>query len=174
MALRVKGASEVIKELRKYGNDIETRINDETEAIAFQIEADAKQRAPKNFGKLAQSISISQPISDRGKAIESRVITVNEDYGGYMEFGTGVKVNVPMEFKDLAASFKNNKKGTFNQALESIKLWCRAKGIDEKAAYPILAKILGAGVNPQPFLYPAWVKGKKDYLKNLNKLLNKK
>lgn len=168
MALQVKGASDVIKELRKYGKDIETRINDETEAIAFQIEADAKKRAPKNFGKLAQSISKSKVSESNYK------VTVNEDYGGYMEFGTGVKVNVPMEFKDLAAAFKNNKKGTFKQALESIKLWCRAKGIDEKAAYPILAKILGAGVNPQPFLYPAWVKGKKDYLKNLNKLLNKK
>lgn len=168
MALRVKGASEVIKELRKYGKDIEKEIDAETEAIAFQIEADAKQRSPKNFGKLAQSISKSKVSESNYK------VTVNEDYGGYMEFGTGVKVNVPMEFKDLAASFKNNKKGTFNQALESIKLWCRAKGIDEKAAYPILAKILGAGVNPQPFLYPAWVKGKKDYLKNLNKLLNKK
>lgn len=168
MALRVKGASEVIKELRKYGKDIEKEIDAETEAIAFQIEADAKQRSPKNFGKLAQSISKSKVSESNYK------VTVNEDYGGYMEFGTGVKVNVPMEFKDLAASFKNNKKGTFKQALESIKLWCRAKGIDEKAAYPILAKILGAGVNPQPFLYPAWVKGKKDYLKNLNKLLNKK
>lgn len=146
MALQVKGASDVIKELRKYGKDIETRINDETEAIAFQIEADAKKRAPKNFGKLAQSISKSKVSESNYK------VTVNEDYGGYMEFGTGVKVNVPMEFKDLAAAFKNNK----------------------KAAYPILAKILGAGVNPQPFLYPAWVKGKKDYLKNLNKLLNKK
>ena len=168
MALRVKGASEVIKELRKYGKDIEKEIDAETEAIAFQIEADAKQRSPKNFGKLAQSISKSKVSESNYK------VTVNEDYGGYMEFGTGVKVNVPMEFKDLAASFKNNKKGTFKQALESIKLWCRAKGIDEKAAYPILAKILGSGVNPQPFLYPAWVKGKKDYLKNLNKLLNKK
>ena len=168
MALRVKGASEVIKELRKYGKDIEKEIDAETEAIAFQIEADAKQRAPKNFGKLAQSISKSKVSESNYK------VTVNEDYGGYMEFGTGVKVNVPMEFKDLAASFKNNKKGTFKQALESIKLWCRAKGIDEKAAYPILAKILGAGVNPQPFLYPAWVKGKKDYLNNLNKLLKKK
>lgn len=168
MALRVKGASEVIKELRKYGKDIEKEIDAETEAIAFQIEADAKQRSPKNFGKLAQSISKSKVSESNYK------VTVNEDYGGYMEFGTGVKVNVPMEFKDLAASFKNNKKGTFKQALESIKLWCRAKGIDEKAAYPILAKILGAGVNPQPFLYPAWVKGKKDYLNNLNKLLKKK
>jgi hypothetical protein len=38
---------------------------------------------------------------------------------------------------------------------------CRAKGIDEKAAYPISAKILGAGLNQDTFLYPAWTEGKK-------------
>ena len=168
MALQVKGVSEVIKELRKFGKDIEKEIDAETEAIAFQIESDAKKLAPKNFGKLAQSIS-------KEKVYESNYkITVNEDYGSYMEFGTGTKVNVPTEFKDIAASFKGQKKGTFKEALEAIKIWCKSKGIDEKAAYPILAKILGAGINPQPFLYPSWVKGKKDYLNNLTKLLNKK
>ena len=168
MASQVKGISDVVKELRKFGKDIEKEIDAETEAIAFQIEKDAKKLAPKNFGKLAQSIS-------KEKVSESNYkITVNEDYGGYMEFGTGTKVNVPTEFKDLANEFKTGKRGSFKEALESIKIWCRAKGIDEKAAYPILAKILGAGINPQPFLYPAWVKGKKDYLNNLTKLLNKK
>ena len=89
-----------------------------------------------------------------------------------MEFGTGTKVNIPSEFKDIAASFKG-KKGNYKEGLASIKLWCKQKGIDEKFAWVIFAKILGAGVNPQPFLYPAWIKGKKDYLNNLNKLLSK-
>jgi len=171
MAGAVRGVSGVIAELRKFGKDAEKRINGETEAIAFQIEADAKRLAPKNFGKLAQSISISQPISDRNKAIESRVITVNEMYGAYMEFGTGTKVKVPSEFSEMAATFKGGTGKSFADGLEAIKIWCRVKGIDEKAAYPIFAKILGAGINPQPFLYPAWIKGKIDYKNNLDKLL---
>lgn len=167
----VNGISKTISELRKFGKDAEKMINYETEAIANQIATEAKQRAPKNFGKLAQSISISQPISDKGKSIETRIVTVNEMYGAYMEFGTGAKVKVPTEFSDMAASFKGGTGKSFKDGLEAIKIWCRAKGIDEKAAYPIFAKILGAGINPQPFLYPAWIKGKEDYLKNLNKLL---
>ena len=63
------------------------------------------------------------------------------------------------------------KQGTFKQGLEAIKVWCKSKGIPEEAAYPIFAKILGAGINPQPFLYPAWVKGKKDYQNNLERVL---
>lgn len=163
----VKGVSSVISELQKFGKDVDKIIDAETEAIAFQIEGDAKKLAPKNFGKLAQSISHSKP-----KPLQ-RKVTVNELYGAYMEFGTGIKVNVPAEFKEMANSFKRQKTGSFQQGLESIRVWCRAKGIDEKFAYVIFAKILGAGVNPQPFLYPAWIKGKKDYLNNLNKLLLK-
>lgn len=162
----VKGINETIKELRKFGKDAEKLIDAETEAIAFQIENDAKVLAPKNFGKLAQSISNLKVKMSNYK------VTVNEKYGAFMEFGTGTKVQVPAEFKNMAASFKGQKSGTFKQGLEAIKIWCRAKGIDEKAAYPIFAKILGAGVNPQPFMYPAYVKGKKDYLNNLKKLVD--
>ena len=170
-SVMIKGLSSTISELRKFGEKAEKLINAETQSTAFNIEEDAKKRAPKNFGKLAQSISTSQPISDKNKSIISRVITVNELYGVYLEFGTGTKVSVPAEFADMASSFKGKKQGTFKQGLEAIKVWCKAKGIPEEAAYPIFAKILGAGINPQPFLYPAWVKGKKDYQNNLERLL---
>lgn len=166
----VKGISQVISELRKHGGNIEKIINAETNDIADQIAGDAKRLAPKNFGKLAQSISTASDIRTKGVI---QVIHVNEMYGGYMEFGTGIKVQVPAEFKDMAATFKGGTGQTFQQGLEAIKIWCRHKGIDEKAAYPIFAKILGAGVNPQPFLYPAWIKGKKTYLDNLTKVLSK-
>jgi len=165
--MEIKGLSETISKLREAGKDIEKRINAETEAIAFQIEEDAKKLAPKNFGKLAQSISHSKVEESHYK------VTVNEYYGAFLEFGTGTKVNVPAEFADMAKSFKGQKGGDWKKGLESIKIWCRAKGIDEKFAYPIFAKILGAGISPQPFLYPAWVRGKKDYVKNLQKLLDK-
>jgi HK97 gp10 family phage protein len=168
----VTGVNQVIAELRKFGKDAEKMINYETEAAAFEIAKNAKTLAPKNFGKLAQSISVSQPISDRGKALSTMVVTVNEVYGAYMEFGTGTKVKVPDEFKNMAATFQGSTGKSWREGLEAIKIWCKAKGIDEKAAYPIFAKILGAGVNPQPFLYPAWTKGKSDYLKNLKRLLN--
>lgn len=167
MASDWKGVNETIRELRKFGKQAEDLINAETEAIAFQIEADAKKNAPKNFGKLAQSISNSTP------KFMQRKVTVNEFYGPYMEFGTGTKVQVPAEFKDMANSFKGPTGKSFEDGLEAIKVWCRAKGIDEKAAYPIFAKILGAGINPQPFLYPAWVKGKKDYENNLKQVLKR-
>jgi hypothetical protein len=91
-----------------------------------------------------------------------------------MEFGTGLKVSVPADFAEIANQFKGKRTGTFEQGLESIKVWCRAKGIPEENAKWIFLKILGVGLTPRPFLYPSWVKGKKDYLANLTKLLKKK
>lgn len=164
-SVMIKGLASTIAELRAYGKDIDKMIDAETESIAFQIETDAKKLAPKNFGKLAQSISHAKVKPALYK------VTVNELYGAYMEFGTGSKVNVPAEFTDMAATFKGKKQGSWKEGLEAIKVWCRSRGIPEEAAYPIFAKILGAGISPQPFLYPAWVKGKKDYQNNLERVL---
>lgn len=165
--MAIRGVRETISKIRAFGESAERQINAETEAIAMQIEGDAKRMAPTNFGKLRQSIS-RRKINPSNYAV-----TVNEYYGAYMEFGTGTKVNVPNEFKDMANSFRGQRRGNFRQGLESIKIWCRSKGIDEKYAYAIFAKILGAGINPKPFLYPAYMKGKKDYEKNLKALLRR-
>ena len=161
----VKGINETIRELRKFGKDAIELIDAETEDAANDIAGNAKKLAPKNFGKLAQSISTKK----EKESLYS--VRVNEFYGAYMEFGTGTKVQVPAEFANMAKEFQGQKRGSFKDGLEAIKVWCRAKGIPEEAAYPIFAKILGAGINPQPFLYPAYIQGKKKYLDNLTKLL---
>lgn len=162
----VKGVNETIAKLTSFGKDVEKQIDAEIEATVFFIEAEAKKLAPKNFGKLAQSISHAKVKNLTWK------VTVNEIYGAYMEFGTGTKVKIPAEFADIAKTFQGKKtRGNWKDALESIKVWCKSKGIDEKAAYPILAKILGAGINPQPFLYPAYKKGEKELILNLERLV---
>jgi len=171
MAKGVTGISQTIKELRKFGYQFEKQIGLEIEAIAFQVEGDAKQKAPKNFGKLAQSIS-HQKVNDL-----MYKVTVNESYGAYLEFGTGHKVKVPPEFKELAEQFRGTgrgpqkKGGSFQDGLDSVTEWCKAKGIPIVMAKWIFLKILGAGINPQPFLYPSYIKGKKDLETNLQKLL---
>tara|TARA_R110000822_G_scaffold76214_3_gene183167 strand:+ start:342 stop:863 length:522 start_codon:yes stop_codon:yes gene_type:complete len=166
--MAVKGVQKVISELRKIGKDIDKNINLTTEEAAVFIQKNAKKLAPKNFGKLQQSISTSDL---KTKGLISQKITVNELYGAYMEFGTGKKFNSPPEFKEMAATFKGQKTGTFEDGLKSIEEWLRHKGGDVKDAKWVFLKILGAGLNPRPFLYPAWTEGKKMYLKDLENLL---
>ena len=163
--MEVKGINETIKELRKFGKDAEKLIDAETEAIAFQIENDAKVLAPKNFGKLAQSISNAKVKMSNYK------VTVNEKYGAYIEFGTGAKVKVPSGFEEMANSFKGKKSGTFAEFLEAMTIYFKAKGYDTKYVWIACINKINNGMNPQPFLYPAYIKGKKDYLNNLTKLV---
>jgi HK97 gp10 family phage protein len=166
----VKNINKVLKNLERFGDKANKMIAEVTEGNASEIMLNARSKAPINKGKLAQSIT-----TEKDNDLNYRVV-VGLDYGAYIEFGTGKKVNVPSELKDQASKFKN-RKGSFKEGLQSIKDWCRAKGIEESAAYPIFISILNNGIQPQPYLYPAFVKGRKQYLKdlkdNLKALINK-
>jgi len=163
----VKGLSKTLTQLKVFGEEAEKGVDLIAMATANDIGLDAKQRAPKNLGKLAQSIS-----SPAVKVSELNYkVVVTSDYGAYVEFGTGAKVSIPAEMQELASQVKQ-KKGSFEEGLRSIKDWCKSKGIEESAAFPIFISILEKGIAPQPYLYPAFVKGRENYLKDLQKYLN--
>tara|TARA_R110000850_G_scaffold245885_1_gene370775 strand:+ start:263 stop:694 length:432 start_codon:yes stop_codon:yes gene_type:complete len=130
----IKGLTKVLKDLEKFGKEGKIEIDTITKVTSMDIVADAKSFAPKDFGKLAQSI-IYTKVED-----SSYKVVVNAPYGAYVEFGTGKSVRVPTELKEIAIQFKG--KGVKNINLQ-----------------------------PQPYLYPAFVKGRKQYLKDLEKSL---
>ena len=169
--MKIIGTSKVIFELRAKKKGIDKKIDDITQANAIEMAGDATKRAPEAFGKLKQSITYEKIYDLKWRASSNKV------YAAYMEFGTGKKFAVPAEFKDMASSFKGLKTGTKEQALDSIRDWCKKKGIDPEDAEGIFYVIMKNGINPQPFFYPAWVSTKKRYVKdleNLLKTLNKK
>lgn len=161
MSKTIKGLTKVLKDLKKFGKEGKMEIDIVSEVTSMDIVADAKAFAPKNNGKLAQSIVYTK-IADADYKV-----VVNSPYGAYVEFGTGSKVQVPTELQGIASQFKGKKAGTFEQGLRAIKDWCKSKGIPESAAYPIFMSILEKGQEPQPYLYPAFIKGRKQYLKDL-------
>ena len=163
--MAVKGLQKVLKNLHKFGAEAAVEIDKTTFAIANAIERDAKTNVRKNLNNLGKSIhTVALGESDYK-------VVVGASYGAYVEFGTGIKVQVPTEMQEIASQFKNKKSGSFETGLRSIKDWCKNKGIDESAAYPIFISILNKGMQPKPFLYPAFVKGRKEYKKDLKKLL---
>lgn len=161
----IKGINKLLKKLEKLGEGVRGDIDQITEGVASEMALDAKSRAPSDQGKLKQSI-----ISRKTDDLTYEVI-VGERYGAFVEFGTGTKVEVPPEFQDMASRFKGGNQGTFDEGLQSIKDWAKRQGIPEEAAYPIFISILKKGITAQPFLYPAYVQGREQYLKELKKLL---
>ena len=134
--MAVKGLKKVLSNLKKFGAEAAVEIDISTMATALDIAKNAKTLAPKDMGKLAQSIYEAK-ISEADYKV-----VVGAYYGAYVEFGTGKKVQVPTELKEIAIQFKG-------------------------------AGIKQINLQPQPFLYPAFVKGRKQYIKDLKKLLKK-
>ena len=134
--MAVKGLKKVLSNLKKFGAEAAVEIDISTMATALDIAKNAKTLAPKDMGKLAQSIYEAK-ISEADYKV-----VVGADYGAYVEFGTGKKVQVPTELKEIAIQFKG-------------------------------AGIKQINLQPQPFLYPAFVKGRKQYIKDLKKVLKK-
>lgn len=131
--MKVRGANKVLGNLRKFGDDGESKIEVITKITALEISKDAKQKAPVDLGKLKQSINATQENKYKWW------VNVNVVYGAYVEFGTGTFVEVAPEWKDLAMMYYKNGKGY---------------------------------MTPRPFLYPAYVKGREQYVKDLEAALN--
>lgn len=101
--MEVKGISEVIANLRKYGKEAEKDIEGVTAMVAKNIEGYAKSAVVANFGKLGQSIKSVQIDKTHWNVEAGGTIA---PYAAYVEFGTGGLVEIPDELKDQAIKFK--------------------------------------------------------------------
>lgn len=137
--MEIKGLNSVLANIRKYGKEAEKDIEGVTELVARNIEKNAKQLAPANFGKLGQSIQAVKDTPLNWKVEAGGVIA---PYAPFVEFGTGGLVDVPNELKDQAIKFKG-------------------KGIKQ------------VNLKPRPYLYPALLQGRTEYLEKLKKVLEK-
>jgi HK97 gp10 family phage protein len=137
--MEIKGLNTVLANIRKYGKEAEKDIEGVTELVARNIEKNAKNYAPANFGKLGQSI---QAVKDTPLNWVIEAGGVIAPYAPFVEFGTGGLVDVPNELKDQAIKFKG-------------------KGIKQ------------VNLRPRPYLYPALLQGRTEYLEKLKKVLDK-
>lgn len=124
-------------------------IDGEYEAGAADIAAEAKQRAPGNFGILKNEIGYEK-TADMDYEVFSRTM-----YSAYVEFGTRTQVYIPTGLEEYAAQFIGSPGATNLSAKEAIFLWCKEKGIEESAWYPIFVTLMTKGQKPHPFFFPA-------------------
>jgi len=155
----------LLNQINSFGNDAKRMAVAITNSTADSIVADAKQRAPVNFGQLRLSIA----KTDATIQLNRSLIFSNAPYSAYVEFGTGTKVKIPAGFESLAAKYRGKGGGSFDNLLDNIRDWCKKKGIDEKLAYPIAVSILRTGIKPQPYFIPAYLVGVASYAKKLSK-----
>lgn len=161
--MKVTGVDKLLKQFDRFGKEGEKFAAAEVRDAADDIAGIAKRNAPKNLG----ASGLEGKIAPEKVTNLSYYVVSGAEYAGYVEFGTGSKVVVPKEMQDMANAIRGKKGGNIDEALTSIKDWCRNKGIDERAAWPILMSILDEGLRPQPYLYPAFVQGGATFRKKL-------
>src|SRR5690606_37826596 len=140
----------------------------EMEVKANEVRNKADDKAPKDQGYLRGQSKVD------GKDLRWVIVALAE-YSGYMEFGTKTKVNVPPKMREEADKFRNSggSKKSYEQFKAAIAQWMRIKGIPEEALWPIMAKIMGAGIEPQPFMWPAFQEGTKGIEKYIDAVIQR-
>ena len=173
---KITGAKEVIAKFEKMGEKGDEEFKKVVDDTAMYIERKAvgyiSQNVKTGTGHLKQSMYTDLTGTDFA------LVGNRAEYAGYVEFGTGMQAQVPQDFSGIASAIRSNPKKSFKEGLQAIKDWCKMRGIDVKAAYPIFMSILRDGVRPRPFMYPAYRAGigymAKEAAKALNRLINTK
>lgn len=165
--IRLRNLDHVIRRLETYPARISDEIKRELKAASDDVATKAKRDAPKNIGRLVQSIVVVESGS------LSNSVEINADYAASMEWGTKKKVRVPSQLQAYAAQFKGMNIGAGQLTLDAaILAWVKRKGIGgkttksgkvsrskssisamESAAFLIARSIRKNGVTPHPFFF---------------------
>jgi hypothetical protein len=168
LKVEVKGFDALIKKFDTLSKENQTKVQTALNDWADRTASDAKKIVSADStdeGALLRSIS---PLYGSGNAS----VVATAKYAAYIEFGTrkfaaSYVSSLPQDWATYAATFKGPAGGTFADLVKSIMGWCKRKGIDEKAAYPIARKIIINGIKAQPYLYPSVLKNTPQLIKDI-------
>ena len=194
MADRITFSINGIDKLKERIQSMDQKVKDalamELRESALKIQRDAKRNAPVDMGALRNSIYMDY---DYQKNKLTYKVGASASYAPYIEFGTGGSVKVDPKYANYALLFKGRKTGgTLDEFLLALMDWVRRKGIagtysvktqrrtgskgdrlgqDFEVAFAIMLKILKKGINPQPFLLPAYDAEKVNLVKKIKQAI---
>lgn len=99
---KFKGMEKLRADFRKLPKFVRDEIHNEFKEAASEMQKEMKRRAPKNFRRIAGSITTE-------KTKGGYKIVVQNDYAAYQEFGTKSKAVIPAGWEDFASQFKGDK-----------------------------------------------------------------
>jgi hypothetical protein len=170
------GVEDLIKDLQKYDDRIQTEIAHEIRASAENWVRKAKRYATRNQG--VDQGRLLQLISQRPVDKMSRELISGAEHTAFQEFGTKSRFRLDYpELSSFAQQFKGIKlsvgpKGGmgFRQAIYE---WAKRKGIPKNAWWAIYQSIRAFGRHPKPFFFPAYFEEITLLRKRIENILNK-
>lgn len=173
MSATIQGLPQLLAKFKDLSTEGQRMAGAIVNVTADNIVKVAKELAPADLGGIRQGI-----IKEKVDNYRAKVIATAPE-SPFQEFGTGGKVDVPVDMQDIASQFKGAKGGDFAAFVLALTGWVKRHGInpignytvatktriskgnktdlDAQTAYVIARSILANGLQPQPFLYPAFV-----------------
>lgn len=141
---KVEGADEAIAKLKSLSVETKSKVINQTAKSSLKIEAESKNKAPVDTGRLRSSIQTR--FEDEGLI---GIIYSDVAYAPYVEFGRKAGKPPPSS---------------------ALKGWARRHKM-EGLSYVIARSIGRKGVKAQPFLRPSFEKEKNDYKNKVKRIL---
>lgn len=170
----------VINSLKSFPDNLKKEMHLEMSQAAQEVTTLATRSAPADEAKLRQS------IKDR-KVGNTYEVAVGSSYGPFMEFGTKKRSQATRGFENYAREFKGKAvAGPGGNLFDAILGWVKRKKIKfasktkgrkymkpEQTAFIIARSIARHGVKPHPFLFPAFVKVRRQLVGNLTDIIRR-
>jgi HK97 gp10 family phage protein len=187
----INGIDKLKERLKAMDQKVKDALAMELRESAMKIQKEAKRNAPVDMGTLRNSIYMDY---DYQKNKLTYTIGASASYAPYIEFGTGGSVKVPAKYSSYALTFKGKSAngGSLDEFMLALMDWVKRKGItgtysvktqrrtgsrgsrmseDFDVAFAIMLKILKKGINPQPFLLPAYEAEKVNLVKKIKQAI---
>jgi hypothetical protein len=169
------GLTRVINNLKSFPANLKKEVDLEMSDAAREVAVLAARNAPADESKLRNS------IQDR-KINNGYEVAVGASHGVFMETGTKKKFSPTRGFENYFRQFKGKPvAGPGGNLFDAILGWVKRKKIKfankgkgkrkymtpEQTAMLISRKIAREGVSPHPYLFPAYVKVRRELVGNI-------
>ena len=176
-----RGLDRVIGSLKSFPANLKKEMDLELSQAAQEVATLATRNAPADEAKLRQSIQDNKV----GNHYE---VTVGAAYAPFMEFGTKKLFQSTRGFENYAREFKGKQvAGPAGNLFDAILGWVKRKKIKfpaktkgrkkyispEDTAFIISRSIATKGVHPHPFLFPAFVKVRRELVGRLTDIIRR-
>lgn len=164
--VRIQGLDKILALMNQLPKRVQTELLKELKVAADEIANLAKRDAPKDQGRLTNSISVAK-IQDGYQDV------AQTSYAPYLEFGTKGNAVIPAGLEQVAARYRGRGDST-GDPLKMIEEWVKRKGIagrysvktrrrlgsvankekeNRRVAFLIWRKIKRYGIKPKPFFF---------------------
>jgi GNAT superfamily N-acetyltransferase len=167
--INIAGLSEIVSRLERLPIEVQEEVEGEIIDSVMRINGQQRKLAPIDQGGLRRGIGYERK---QGQGFSHFELYSNSEQSGYMEFGTRFRVRVPANLVGIAESMRGPGIATRLRAKEAIYAWCKRKGIEKRAWYPIYLAIMTIGVKPKPFFFQPFFDEAPRLLERVERLVN--